>query len=101
MKVIVAGYSKTGTKTMNAALTELGYNVYDYIEHFTFHFDEWKNIFEGKGSAINFETMYKGVDAVTDHPANIFWKEIYDAFPDAKVRLVLNVIHRPLPTLWR
>ena len=34
MKVIVAGMPKTGTKTMKAALEELGYSVYDLIENF-------------------------------------------------------------------
>ena len=36
MKVIVAGFSKTGTKSMCAALRELGYKVYDVEEHFRF-----------------------------------------------------------------
>ena len=29
MKVIIAGFSKTGTKTVSAALSGLGYVVYD------------------------------------------------------------------------
>ena len=85
MKVIVAGYSKTGTKTMAAALKELGYNVYDNIEHFVFHFEEWNKIFKGNGSVPDFKRMYENVDAVTDWPACIFWKEIHENFPDAKV----------------
>ena len=86
MKVIVAGYSKTGTKTMNAALKDLGYKVYDNTEHFVFHFEEWDQIFKGNGSEADFKRMYESVDAVTDHPANIYWQEIHKAFPDAKVR---------------
>ena len=85
MKVIVAGFSKTGTKTMNAALTELGYNVYDNQEHFVFHFEDWVKIFDGKGTLADFKRMYENVDAVTDSPAFIFWHEIHQAFPDAKV----------------
>ena len=32
MKFICAGYPKTGTKSVSAALRQLGYNVADYIE---------------------------------------------------------------------
>ena len=90
MKVIVASYWKTGTKTMCAALTELGYNVYDSIEHYLIHGEEWMKILNGNGSVDNFKKMYKDVDAVTDFPANTFWKEISEAFPDAKVNLKLS-----------
>ena len=84
MKVIVAGYSKTGTKTMAAALTELGYRVYDG-EHFMLQSEEWIKIFNGYGSVAYFKQMYKNVDAVTDWPPCTFWKEIHEAFPEAKV----------------
>ena len=36
-----------------------------------------------------FASMYKDVDAVTDHPAGFWYEEILQAFPDAKV--ILNV----------
>ena len=89
MKVIVAGSPKTGTKSLNAALTELGYSVYDYMEHFMCHYDEWINIFEGRGKIDDFKTMYKDVDAVVDAPSHLFWNEIHQAFPDAKVSVIV------------
>ena len=85
MKVILAGSSKTGTKSLNAALTELGFNVYDHMEHITYHCEDWIKIFKGKGSVEDFKRMYKGVDAVVDAPIYMFWYEIHQAFPDAKV----------------
>ena len=91
MKVIVAGYSKTGTKTMNAALTELGYNVYDYLESFLYQEKKWMRILNGQGSAADFKRMYENVDAVVDYPAYLFWKEIHEAFPESKVKS-LNII---------
>ena len=86
MKVIVANYMKTGTKSMTAALTELGYNVYDNIDHYLYHRKEWMKIFNGNGSKVDLKKMYENVDAVVDFPANIFWKEIHEAFPEAKVK---------------
>ena len=85
MKVIFAGFSKTGTKSMNSALTELGYNVYDFIDHFWYHEKYWTKIFKDGGNILDFQEMYKNVDAVVDMPAFLFWKEISEAFPDAKV----------------
>ena len=87
MKVIVAGCSKTGTKSMNAALTELGYKVYDNMEHIMYHCDDWIKIFEGKGRIEDFKRMYKDVDAIVDVPAFLYWYEIHQAFPEAKVSI--------------
>ena len=88
MKVIVAGSPKTGTKSMNAALTELGYRVYDYMDHLFYHSDDWMKIFEGKGGAEDFKRMYENIDAVVDMPACFYWEEIHKVFPDAKVSLI-------------
>ena len=85
MKVILAGFSKTGTKSMNSALTELGYNVYDFIDHFWHHDKYWTQILKNGGSIVDFKEMYKDVDAIVDIPAFVFWEEISEAFPDAKV----------------
>ena len=85
MKVIVASFSKTGTKSINAALSKLGYKVYDYLEHFWYHGDYWKKIYEGKGSPDDFKEMFQNVDAAVDCPFFYFWEEIHRAFPDAKV----------------
>ena len=89
MKIICAGLSKTGTKTLAKALRILGYTVYDYFEHRNFHANEWRAILcEGKDP--DFIAMYKDVDAVTDIPAADWFQEIYEAFPDAKVILSLR-----------
>nr|XP_039273938.1 uncharacterized protein LOC120347890 [Styela clava] len=34
--------------------------------------------------------MYKDIDAVTDFPACCFWEEIYKAFPDSKIILMIR-----------
>ena len=91
MKVIVAGYPKTGTKSINAALKQLGYSVYDYLEHILYHHEEWERIFRGKAFPDDFKSMYENVDAIVDAPAVWFWKEIHNAFPEAKVQLKNNI----------
>ena len=92
MKVIAAGYGKTGTKTMNVALQQLGYSVHDSPDQFWFHEKEWTKIMSaGEGGTIeDFKRMYQDVDAVVDAPASLFWEQIHEAFPDAKVRGILE-----------
>lgn len=85
MKVICAGFPKTGTKTLNAALTELGYECYDYMENCRFLHDEWMKVFRVGGSTEDFRRMFENVDAVMDMPSCFFWEEIHCAFPDAKI----------------
>ena len=85
MKIIAAGFCKTGTKSLNAALTDLGYDVYDYLEHFWYHGKEWQKIYDGNGSVDTFKKMYKNVDVAMDTPVFLFWEEIFWAFPEAKV----------------
>jgi len=89
MKVILAGYPKTGTKTVANALTSLGYNVYDYMEHFWYHRKEWNKILTEGGNVEDFQRMYQQVDAVTDTPVYFFWEQIHQAFPDALVSAII------------
>ena len=85
MKIIAAGYSKTGTKSLTVALNQLGYNVYDMLEHFWYHGKEWQKLLIDGGSVEDFKEMYKNVDAAVDVPVFCFWRQIHEAFPDAKV----------------
>lgn len=85
MKVIYAGFSKCGTKSMAAALRELGMNVYDIMECYEHQHDEWEKIFREGGSTEDFRRMFEGVDAVTDQPSCFFWEQIHKAYPDAKI----------------
>jgi len=82
MKVICAGL----TTSLAEALRILGYNVYDFKEHFTFHRQEWLDSFE-TDSLPDFKGIYYGVDATTDVPPAFWFEEITAAFPEAKVIL--------------
>lgn len=88
MKIIVASYPKTGTKSLNAALTFLGYKVFDFMEHAVYHNREWMEILlngDRKRIVKLFRRMYENIDVVIDLPAFFYWKEILEAFPQAKV----------------
>ena len=51
-----------------------------------YHFQQSRSIFIDNSSP-DFLSMYKDVDAVTDSPVNLFCREIFTTFPDAKVIL--------------
>jgi len=87
MKIVVAGMPKTGTKSITAALSMLGYTVYDSEENFEYLHDEWMKIMTVGGTADDFRRMYSSVDATCDVPACYYWEEMHKAFPDAKVCL--------------
>jgi len=87
--VVCAGLAKTGTTSLAKALRTLGYSVYDYREHFTFHRQEWLDSFE-TDRLPNFKEMYQGVDAITDVPPAFWFEEIAGVFPEAKVVLTVR-----------
>ena len=89
MKVICAGLSKTGTTSLAKALQVLGYNVYDFQEHYEFHLQQWLDSFETDRHP-NFKEIYEGVDAVTDVPPAFWFEEISADFPEAKVILTVR-----------
>ena len=89
MKVICAGLAKTGTTSLANALQVLGYNVYDFREHYKFHLQQWRDSFETDRHP-NFKEIYQGVDAVTDIPPAFWFEEISAAFPKAKVILTVR-----------
>ena len=88
MKIIVAGFSKTGTKSMAAALEQLGYEVYDHLDHYMHYGDEWSRVMSDKSYVPDYYEMYKDVDVIIDSPVYLYWEKIHKAFPDAKVRPV-------------
>jgi len=83
IKVLGVGLSKTGTNSLTDALKLLGYK--------TIHYDAYRLndvILEGKIPA-NWR-RYDTVDAVTDIPSAYFYREILDAYPEAKAILTVR-----------
>ena len=59
MKLICAGYPKTGTKSSSSALRELGYNVADLMETMEFVSADWRDFFRG---TTTIESVIKAYD---------------------------------------
>ena len=88
MKIICAGFPKTGTKSMSNALTQLGYNVHDFEEHLEYNLDNYIKFFDGDIGEEIFLDMYSQVDVVVDQPACTLWNILHQQFPEAKIILM-------------
>ncbi len=90
MQVIGAGFGRTGTMSMQAALEILGYRCYhmkEVTEH-AGHLQAWHDLVADR-AAMDWHALFADFEATVDFPACIYYRELLEAFPEAKV--VLNV----------
>lgn len=88
LKVIGAGFGRTGTLSLKTALEELGvgpcYHMAEVINH-TDHAPVWVAAWQGE--PVDWHTLLHGYQAAVDWPACSFYKELMEAYPTAKVIL--------------
>lgn len=91
MKVIGAGFGRTGTMSLKAALEELGYgpcyHMTDVFEH-PEHIRMWEAA--TRGEPVDWDELFAGYQATVDWPGAAFYRELMEVFPDAKVLLSLR-----------
>jgi hypothetical protein len=103
MQVICPGPSRSGTESLQTALTKLGYDTYhgwDVLFEQPCRYKSWCRLAKKKWYACgrpadgdhhltreDFDQLVGHVDALTDVPANCFTAELLDAYPEAKVIL--------------
>ena len=88
MKVIGAGFGRTGTASLQSALNELGFGpCYHMYEVFTNpgHADFWRAAWRGEPA--DWDGVLGGYEATVDWPACSFYEELIERNPDAKVLL--------------
>lgn len=90
MKLIGAGFGRSGTMSLKAALEEIGYGPCYHMKitlfryhHMHFFLKAWR------GKKVNWKRFYRRYNAAVDWPTCSFYKELMQQFPDAKV--LLNV----------
>jgi hypothetical protein len=91
MKVIGAGFGRTGTTSLKAALETLGFGrsyqlteVFKHPEHVAF----WEAA--RRGERVDWEGFFAGYGVAVDWPAFSFYKELMQAFPEAPVILTVR-----------
>lgn len=88
MEIIGAGFGRTGTMSLKAALEELGfgpcYHMTEVFEH-PEHADLW--LAAWRGELVDWDTFLGDYRAAVDWPACTFYEELMERYPDAKVLL--------------
>lgn len=88
MRVIGAGFGRTGTLSLKVALERLGadpcYHMREVFEYPS-HADGWEAAL--RGEPVDWETMLGGYEATVDWPGCTFYERLMDAYPEAKVLL--------------
>jgi hypothetical protein len=88
VKVVGAGFRRTGTMSLKAALEELGFGpcyhmieVFEHPEHVGFWEAAWR------GEPVDWDGFLGRYEATVDWPACTFYEELLQRHPDAKVLL--------------
>jgi hypothetical protein len=88
MKIIGAGFGRTGTASIKAALETLGFSpCYHMTEVFANpeHAEFWRAAW--RGEPVHWDRILGGYEATVDWPACTFYAELMERYPDAKVLL--------------
>ncbi|MEM7532870.1 MAG: sulfotransferase family protein [Chloroflexota bacterium] len=91
MKIIGAGFPRTGTMSMQAALNHLGYPCYhmEIVARNVSHLQAWDDFFTGC-AAMDWQTLFQNYEATVDAPACFYYEELMHMYPDAKVILMVR-----------
>ncbi len=88
LKVVGAGFGRTGTLSLKSALEKLGYGpCYHMMEVFPRpeHVAMWHRL--AFSNSMDWDLIFRDFVATVDWPAARWWREIAAHFPDAKVLL--------------
>jgi hypothetical protein len=91
LSVIGAGFGRTGTMSLKLALDKLGFGpCYHMVEVFKNPKAPgyWEAAADGK--QVDWEEVFAGYCSTVDWPSATFYKELADAYPEAKVILTVR-----------
>jgi sulfotransferase family protein len=91
MRLIGAGFGRTGTLSMKAALEMLGYGPCCHMTEIYQHPDRVP-LFRAAaaGEPVDWDAVFAGYESTVDWPGVSFWRELVARYPDAKVLLTVR-----------
>jgi len=91
LKVIGAGFGRTGTMSMKAALEQLGlgpcYHMVECLPRGPEHWQKWVDAADGRP---DWDGIFDGFASTVDFPASTSYKELAAHYPNAKVVLTVR-----------
>ena len=95
LEVIGAGFPRTGTTSLKAALERLGFgpcfHMFEVMAH-PEQVDRWLPVVSG--APVDWDRVFDGYRSSMDWPAGYFWREEAEAYPEAKVILTVRDPHQ-------
>ena len=91
LKVIGAGFGRTGTLSLKTALEQLGFDKCHHMEEVMPNGRQvqfWHDISQGK--EVDWEDVFEGFEACVDWPSSAFFEELHQRYPDSKVILTIR-----------
>jgi hypothetical protein len=91
MRVIGAGFGRTGTLSLKVALEELGFGpCYHMTEVFDkpHHLKLWEAA--ARGDPIDWRKLFAGYQAAVDWPTCAFYEQLMHVYPDARIILTVR-----------
>jgi hypothetical protein len=88
MKVIGAGFGRTGTMSLKGALEQLGFGPSFHmidVARYPELLPQWQAAADGESA--DWTQVFEGWESTVDWPACTYWEQIWETFPDAKVLL--------------
>ncbi|WP_352642879.1 sulfotransferase family protein [Mesorhizobium sp. M0520] len=88
IRVIGAGFGRTGTDSMREALTILGFGPCHHMFEVMANEDQkrlWRSL--AKGAAPDWNQLFAGYASCIDSPSAHYWRDLIDFYPDALVIL--------------
>src|SRR3954451_16498267 len=91
LTVMGAGFGRTGTLSLKAALEELGlgpcYHMREAIQH-PDHVPTWESA--ARGEPVDWDRFLGGYRATVDWPGAAFYEQLSEKYPDARVILTVR-----------
>jgi hypothetical protein len=91
LTVIGAGFGRTGTLSLKAALEELGlgpcYHMREAIQH-PDHVPMWESA--ARGERVDWDRLFGGYRSTVDWPGAAFYEQLMQAYPEARVILTVR-----------
>jgi len=103
LSIIGAGFGRTGTMSLYAALNQLGFPCYHLFANFRkaaidSNLAFWRRVANSPdGCQHDWEKVFAGYTACVDNPASCVWRELATAYPQAKIILT---VHPKGPEAW-
>jgi hypothetical protein len=91
LRIIGAGFGRTGTMSLKLALEELGVRACYHMTELAAHPEHaplWLAL--ARGERVDLEELFAGYAAAVDWPACALWRELLTAYPSALVVLTVR-----------